>query len=179
MKKIFILIISLALITACSVNNNINTIPENENVQENENNGNEIKKPVMAPNFELESIDGSIIKLSDLREKNVILNFWYTGCGFCVMEMPDLQKLQDTYKDENLLILAINVGETKETIQTFIEENKLSLSVLLDKDMKVADNYGIRSFPTTIAVNKKGEIVSGYVGMLNYEQMEQLYRFFE
>ena len=78
-----------------------------------------------------------------------------------------------------ILILAINVGEKKEQIQSFMDENNLSFTVLLDKDMNVANTYGIRSFPTTIAVNKKGEVIGGYVGMLTYEQMEQLYGFFE
>ena len=49
----------------------------------------------------------------------------------------------------------------------------------LDEDMNVANTYGIRSYPTTIAVNKKGEVIGGYIGMLTYEQMEQLYSFFE
>ena len=92
--------------------------------------------------------------------------------------MPDLQKLQDTYEDD-LLILAINVGDKKEKVQTFMDENNLSFTALLDENMDVADTYGVRSFPTTIAVNKKGEIIGGYVGMLTYEQMEKLYSFFE
>ncbi len=107
-----------------------------------------------------------------------MLNFWATWCGFCVVEMPDLQKLQDAHKDD-LLILTVNVGESKEVVQKFMEENNLNLTVVLDKEMKIADTYGLRSFPTTISVNKAGEIVKGYVGMLTYEQMEQIYGFFE
>ncbi|MDF2617070.1 MAG: tlpA [Sedimentibacter sp.] len=113
-----------------------------------------------------------------MRDKNVILNFWATWCGYCVLEMPDLQKLQEKYKDD-LLILTVNVGESKEVVQKFMEENNLDLAVVLDKDMAVSNNYGIRSYPTTIAVNKKGEAVRGYVGMLSYEQMELLYEHFE
>ena len=192
MKKTLILIMSVLLIAGCSVNGNDvapkddkaqeaqnNGVPEDENSQEvQDNDTQETKEPVMAPDFELKSMDDSMIKLSDMRDKNVILNFWYTGCGFCVIEMPDLQKLQDTYADD-LLILAVNVGEKKEKVQAFMDENNLSFTVLLDEDMDVADTYGIRSFPTTTAVNKKGEIIGGYIGMLTYEQMEQLYGFFE
>ncbi len=201
MKKILIIILSIALITACT--NNSVEVPENEiqeaidetegtdsQAEENnnetevsgdkpDNNGeNNDKKPVTAPDFELSSMDGTVIKLSETRDKNVILNFWYTECVFCVTEMPDLQKLQDAYPD-NLQVLAVNVGESKEVIQTFMDENNLSLTVLLDEDMQVAYDYGIRSFPTTIALNKKGEVVGGYIGMLTYEQMEQLYGFSE
>lgn len=192
MKKILIIILSIVLatvmMTACT--NDADEVPENEiqdAIDENQVNNNESEKnndetqdkePVMAPDFELKSIDGSLIKLSENRDKNVLLNFWYTGCGFCVTEMPDLQKLQDAYPDD-LLLLAINVGENKDEIEAFMDENKLSFTVLLDEDMLVAYDYGIRSFPTTIAVNKKGEVAGGYIGMLTYDQMEQLYGFFE
>lgn len=178
MKKILILILSILLITGCSAIDN-NDVIEDENKEEVQNEqSQESKEPVMAPDFELMSMNDSLIKLSDMKDKNVLLNFWYTGCSFCVIEMPDLQKLQDTYKDD-LLLLAINVGENKEEIQEFMDENKLSFTVLLDEDMNVANTYGIRSYPTTIAVNKKGEVIGGYIGMLTYEQMEQLYSFFE
>lgn len=176
MKKLLIIIVSILLITGCSINNQTD-VDEKNNAQETQENV-EAKETVIAPDFELISMDDSVIKLSDVRDKNVILNFWYTGCTFCVIEMPDLQKLQDTYTDD-LLILAVNVGEKKEQIKEFMDENNLSFTVLLDEDMDVANIYGIRSFPTTIAVNKKGEVIGGYIGMLSYEQMEQLYGFFE
>ena len=178
MKKILILVLSIALVVSgCSANNANNSKPEDANIQETQNNQTG-KKPMMVPDFELESLDGSLIKLSETRDKYVILNFWYTGCPFCVKEMPDLQKLQEAYPDD-LLLLTINVGETKEIIQDFLEKNKLNLNVLLDKDMKVVSTYGIRSYPTTLAINKKGELVSAYKGMLTYEQMKQIYGFFE
>lgn len=177
MKKILILALIIALIASgCS---------EKSNTEENnKSNTKQQEKPqtsedaIIAPDFELESLDGTTIKLSEMRDKNVIINFWATWCGYCVIEMPDLQKLQETYKDD-LLILTVNVGESKETVQKFMDENNLNLTVVLDKDMEVSNNYGIRSYPTTIAVNKKGEAVRGYVGMLTYEQMELLYDYFE
>ena len=191
MKKILIIIMSIVLITGCSVNGSGDTpkknkiqetqngvTEDNETEEVNDNDAQEAKEPIMAPDFELKSMDDTDIKLSDMRDKNVILNFWFAGCKFCVIEMPDLQKLQDTYEDD-LLILAINVGDKKEKVQTFMDENNLSFTALLDENMDVADTYGVRSFPTTIAVNKKGEIIGGYVGMLTYEQMEKLYSFFE
>ncbi len=188
MKKILIYILAIVLITGCTndtkdihKNEVLEVIEEgqeiNDEAQET-NDKTQDKEPVMAPDFELEAMDGTIIKLSEIKDKNVILNFWYTGCGFCVVEMPDLQKLQETYP-EDLLLLAINVGESKEKVQTFMDENNLNFTVLLDEDMLVAYDYGIRSFPTTIAVNKKSEVIGGYIGMLTYEQMEQLYGFFE
>lgn len=175
MKKIILIVALIALfVTGCT----------KKNVSEPTNEGNEQTNyeqtnndAIIAPDFELETLDGTI-KLSEMRDKNVLLNFWATWCGYCVIEMPDLQKLQDTYKND-LLIITINVGEDKTTIQNFMKENNLNMTVALDKDSNVTNTYGVRSFPTTIAVNKKGEAITAYVGMLNYDQMEQLYSFFE
>lgn len=183
MKKILILILSIALITVGCTGNANNPEkediqePENTDIQEEENNNE--TRVIMAPDFELKSLeDDSLVKLSDMRDKNVILNFWYKECPFCVMEMPDLQKLQETYIDD-LTVLTINVGDSKETAQTFLDEENLDLKVLMDENMVVANTYGIRAYPTTIAINKRGEIAGGQQGMLTYEQMEVLYSFLE
>lgn len=175
MKRILILAIIIAVLTAgCTEKSQV--APETTTEQQEQS---QSANAIIAPDFELETLDGTTVKLHDLRDKNVILNFWATWCGFCVIEMPDLEKLQEKYKDEDLLVLAINVGESKEDVAKFVAENNLNLTVVLDKNMAVSNNYGIRSFPTTIAVNKKGEAVRGYVGMLSYEQMELLYDYFD
>lgn len=175
MKRILILAIIISVLTAgCAEKPQVT--PEKPTEQQEQS---QSANAIIAPDFELETLDGTTVKLHDLRDKNVILNFWATWCGFCVIEMPDLEKLQEKYKDEDLLVLAINVGESKEDVAKFVAENGLDLTVVLDKNMAVSNNYGIRSFPTTIAVNKKGEAVRGYVGMLTYEQMELLYDYFD
>ncbi len=189
MKRILILLLVISLIAVGCNTNKSNEQAQQENNQnaedakdlENTDSTNETnieEKVIVAPDFELESLDGTITKLSDLKGKNVIINFWATWCDFCVEEMPDLQKLQDEYKDKDLLILAVNVGETKEEVEKFIEENNLTLTVLLDKDGIVSNTYGVSSFPSTLAVNKDVEVVVGHVGMLTYEQMETLYGYF-
>lgn len=176
MRKLLLLTALIAIFTVGCSNKNIIEPTEEPTEQNTENQ--DSSKALIAPDFELESLDGSTVKLSELRDKNVILNFWATWCGYCVIEMPDLQKLQEAHKDD-LLVLTVNVGESKETVQAFMEENNLDLKVALDLDSNVASTYGVRSFPTTIAVNKKGEAIRGFVGMLTYEQMEQIYSFFE
>ncbi len=176
MRKLILMIALIALLaTGCSVIPDV--VPDEEDTVQQDNYEQTNGDAIVAPDFELETLDGTVIKLSELRDKNVILNFWATWCGYCVIEMPDLQKLQDAHDD--LLVLTVNVGESKEVVRNFMAENDLNLTVVLDKDMDVSNIYGIRSFPTTIAINKKGEAIRGYVGMLSYEQMELLYSFFE
>lgn len=199
MGKILVLIFTILLIlVGCNNTNFIEPIEledetvEIENYEANENTENSNDTDIdentedessqdekqIAPDFELESLDGTMVKLSELKGKNVIINFWATWCGYCVIEMPDLQKLNDKYKDDDLIVLLVNVGETKEVVQEFIEENELNLTVLLDKDSSVANNYGLRSFPSTLSVDKEGNIVTGYIGMMTYDLMEKLYGYF-
>lgn len=109
-EKILIIILSLILIAGCTDNSSISpdneaedALNDNQETEDTLNDNQETEnsnEPIMVPDFELETLDGSVIKLSEIRDKNVIINFWYTGCTFCVMEMPDLQKLQETYPDD-------------------------------------------------------------------------------
>ncbi len=179
MKKILILIMITAMlfVTACAKKNDVIVDPPN-NVPENALNNEEEKvtkeEPVMAPDFELEDLEGNMVKLSSLQGKKVIINFWATWCGFCVEEMPDLMKLQEEYKDD-LVVLYVNVGESKEDVLKFVEKEKITGTILLDAKQQVAATYGVRNFPSTIALNEKGEVVTGRVGKLEYEMMVQMY----
>lgn len=176
MKKILILIMITAMlfVTACAKKNDVVIDPPN-NVPENKEEEKIAKdEPVMAPDFELEDLEGNMVKLSSLQGKKVIINFWATWCGFCVEEMPDLMKLQEEYKDD-LVVLYVNVGESKEAVLKFVEKEKIKGTILLDTKQQVASTYGVRNFPSTIALNKKGEVVTGRVGKLEYEMMVQMY----
>lgn len=178
MKKVLILTIIAAMlfVTACSKGDTVveppNNVSENEiDVDEEED---KEEEPIIAPDFELEDLSGNKVKLSSLQGKKVIINFWATWCGLCVKEMPDLMKLQEEYK-EDLVVIYLNVGESKKDVVKFIEKEKLSGMILLDTDSIVASTYGVRSFPSTLALNEKGEVVAAKVGMMEYEKMVQMY----
>jgi thiol-disulfide isomerase/thioredoxin len=131
-----------------------------------------------APNFELETLSGDKIKLSDLRGKNVLVNFWATWCGPCRDEMPDLEKFYQDYKDNNLEVLAVNLTSNEhkqENVNEFVETFELSFPVLLDADGTVAEQYQIYYIPTTYFINKEG-IITLKTGPLNYDQMVEFYQ---
>jgi peroxiredoxin len=182
MKKIFIILLLIAMIfvSACAKDNSklpkaIEGATDNiDNIDGENGTGNEEKDANLAPDFELKDMNGNTVKLSDLRGKKVMINFWATWCKYCVQEMPDLMKLQEAHKDD-LVILYVNVGESKETIQKFIEEHKLTGTILLDDKMTVASLYGVDAYPTTYAINEKGEVITYMRGMMEYETMEQMF----
>lgn len=134
---------------------------------------------IYAQDFELETLEGETIKLSDLKGKKVFINFWATWCTYCEKEMPDFQKFYDKYKDEGFILLGVDVGESKSKVQKFVDDINIDFPILLDTDSQTARNYGIRSFPTTIAVNEEGIVVVAKIGMMTYEDMESMYSRFE
>jgi peroxiredoxin len=109
--------------------------------------------------FELEDITGKLHKLGDYEGKKVILHFWTTWSPYCREEVPDLQRIGDTIKDEkDTVLLLVDVAEDAETVREYADSSKLSLPVLLDKNGEVAQKYGIGSYPATLFVNRDGTV---------------------
>jgi peroxiredoxin len=118
----------------------------------------------LAPDFQLQSLDGQSVSLSGLQGKPVLLNFWATRCPPCRNEMPYLQAIYNEWSDRELILLAINIGEGPSKVEEFMQSQNLSLPVLLDTNQDVALEYNIRYIPTTFSIDKKGIIRAMKVG---------------
>jgi len=121
---------------------------------------------ILAPDFQLLSLDGQTVSLSDFRGKPVLLNFWATWCGPCKFEMPFLQEIHEDeeWSEKGLVILAVDVGENPAQVKLFASSLKLSFMVLLDIDQDVALQYNLRAFPTTFFIDKDGIIQDMKIG---------------
>ena len=127
----------------------------------------------LAPNFQLQTLDEQTISLFDLRGKLVLINFWATWCGPCRYEVPFLQQIHDDWSDKELVVLTIDAGENSATVQKFMTEFNLSLTVLMDTDIKVATAYSVTGIPTTFILDKNGIIRYKLVGSFrNKEAIE-------
>ncbi len=118
----------------------------------------------LAPDFQLQNLDGQVISLSGLRGKPVLINFWATWCPPCVYEMPYMQQIHEEWSATGLVVLAVDIGESPSTVENFMQNNNLSLPVLLDTKQDVATSYGIRSIPTTFFIDKNGIIQDKKIG---------------
>lgn len=138
-------------------------------------NGIEIGKS--APDFELTKLDGTNVKLSDLKGKKVILNFWATWCGPCQQEMPDMEAFYKEHK-ENVEILAINYtpsekGGGAEKVSNFAKEKGITFPILLDKNIDVTTAYKVITIPTSYFIDTKGVIQDKFIGPMTQKEMEK------
>lgn len=134
-----------------------------------------LKKGQLAPDFELETLDGETVKLSDFRGEKVIVNFWATWCPPCRAEMPDMQKF---HAEHGANILAVNLSSTeqsKKNVEKFLDEYGVTFTVLSDAEDKVSTLYNASALPTSYLINSKGEVHNIAIGALNYEMMVQAF----
>lgn len=125
-----------------------------------------------AADFTLADLNGNTVSLKDFRGKKVYLNFWASWCPPCRREMPDIQKVYEKYQDKDLVVLTVNLGEDKNTVENFINRNNYSFRVLLDPYQSVAQAYDITSIPVSYFIDREGNIVSKRIGAMTLEQME-------
>jgi cytochrome c biogenesis protein CcmG, thiol:disulfide interchange protein DsbE len=125
-----------------------------------------------APDFDLPLVSGGSVKLSDLKGKPVVLNFWASWCSPCRKEMPDLQAITDKYKDAGLQVYGINLGESKVAVSGYLADLGVSFPALLDQEDKVQTAYKILPIPATFFIDRTGLIRAIYPMQMSRQQME-------
>lgn len=128
-----------------------------------------------AIDFTLTNLEGTAVTLSEHLGHPIMINFWATWCAPCRIEMPELQALHDLYAADGLVILAINQAETAEVAdEFFFDEMGLTFtSPLLDTDSTVANEYGVRSLPTTLFIDENGQVTAVHRGPATLSQFEE------
>ena len=123
----------------------------------------------LANDFALENLNAEQVRLSDLRGKVVVVNFWATWCIPCVEEMPSFQEFQNQYPD--FVMLGIDQEEGLEQVRAFLEGKGIDYQILLDYNAKVAGSYKVFMLPTTIFIDQEGMIRFRHYGIMTPDQM--------
>ena len=120
----------------------------------------------LAPDFTLDTLDGTKATLSELRGRIVLINLWATWCPPCRAEMPALENAYKQYKDSGVVVLGLNVTnqDSEKDIPPFVDEFGLTFPILLDRDGSVSALYQLKGLPTTYFVNREGIIRTVVVG---------------
>jgi thiol-disulfide isomerase/thioredoxin/outer membrane lipoprotein-sorting protein len=118
-----------------------------------------------APQFRGVSLDGKTYSLAELKGKPVLLDFWATWCGPCIRSMPALEKLHTDYRDQGLVVLGIDVGEKRETVEKFLLTKPIPYPVIMGDEAGIPAAYGIAVFPTFVMIGADGKVVATQFGM--------------
>jgi thiol-disulfide isomerase/thioredoxin len=124
-----------------------------------------------APDFEVESLTGSKIRLADLRGKPVFLNFWAVSCAPCRVEMPVFQAFLDGKILGDAHILTVNKGDDSAAIQGFFREITVNLPTGLDRTGRVTDLYRVINLPITYVIDKNGVVMGRHIGVMSADDM--------
>jgi peroxiredoxin len=126
-----------------------------------------------AVDFTLTDLDGRTQSLSQHRGKVVLLNFWATWCKPCTTEMPAMQACYDKLRDKGFVVLAVNELEDDDKVRAHIRAYKHTFPVLMDRENRVANLYGVYGLPVSVFIDEAG-IVQAYVkgGLLTEQKIE-------
>lgn len=118
-----------------------------------------------ATDFTLSTLNGEKVKLSDLKGKIVVLDFWATWCRPCRMSLPDVIEVTNEYKDKDVVLYTVNLGDPIENVKKFVELTGFKMQVLLDVDGSAARDYLVSNIPQTVIVGKDGIVKVVRTGM--------------
>ncbi len=128
-------------------------------------------KPV--PDFSYTMPDGTTYKLSDLRGKKVLINFWATWCPPCKAEMPDIQEAFTLYGEDDFAVVAVSQDVETTMIEPFALQMGLTFPLVADANMDIGRAYGVRGMPSSYFVNSDGTLYARTVGMVSFDLIEK------
>ena len=130
-----------------------------------------------APDFTVQDVNGNPVSLSDFNGKPVVLNFWASWCPPCKAEMPDYEKMVQQYSGRGVVFMMVNMTdgdrETTATAKQFLKQSKCTFTAYFDVNLSAANTYGISSIPDSIFIDKDGNIVNAYEGMIDAATMQK------
>jgi peroxiredoxin len=130
-------------------------------------------EPADAPDFTLMSLESQVVQLRALRGRLVLLNFWATWCAPCVHEMPSMERLYQTFKQTDFVLLAVSMDRQGEKVaKPFVEQLKVTFPILLDRTSEVGHQYGVRGLPTTYLIDPDGRLIGAAIGAREWYRTE-------
>jgi len=126
-----------------------------------------------APDFTLIDSTGSPIKLSELKGKVVLLDFWATWCGGCKVEIPWYMEFETKYAKKGLATIGVSIDDDGwKSVKPFLQEHKINYPIVIGTQ-DIANEYGgLPSLPMTLLIDRSGKVAESHPGMVNKEEFE-------
>ena len=170
MKRLFALLLALSLLLCCGCG------AEKEEPQEETQPTTE-ELVDLAKDITVYDREGNAVKLSDMKGKPVVINFWATWCGPCKSELPAFQQAYETYGEELCFMMVDMVQgrtETKAGAIEYVDGQGYTFPLYFDEDGTAVVAYDIGAVPATFVIDAKGQLVDSHVGALSYEALVEL-----
>ena len=125
-------------------------------------------EPIAVSDLELLDLSGRPVRLRDLRGRVVLLNFWATWCAPCREEMPGLETLARELGPRGLSVVGVNFKESRQEVEAFVQQHKLTFPMLLDSAGQAAKSYQVFALPVSLLVDRRGMIVGTVLGIRDW-----------
>ena len=127
-----------------------------------------------APRFNAKTMDGEKFTNETTRGKVVLLEFWTTWCSYCFVEAPFVDKINHEFGDKGLLVLTINVGESKKTVKNYLALHPRTTRIILTDDTNLAAMYEATEYPIYVVIDKAGNIAATQRGAAGEEALRSM-----
>ncbi|WP_075618200.1 peroxiredoxin family protein [Paenisporosarcina indica] len=186
MKKKIVGLVLLAVLIAIAIGNMVNNNIDRERSMTNEQLGVDmtrvaakegLNKGDVPPDFELTTLEGETVKLSDYKGKKVVLNFWATWCHPCRAEMPHMQNYyEDFAEEENVEMLAVNLTnrDSESKVVDFVKDYGLTFPIPMDEDGKIGEMFEVITIPSSYIIDSSGNIQNKIQGPMDDQMLADL-----
>src|SRR5882672_4956527 len=134
--------------------------------------GKKAKEP--APRFNATTTGGEKFNNDSIKGKVVLLEFWTTWCGYCLEEAPLVDKMNEEYGAKGLIVLTINVGESKKTVKKYLEQHPRKSRIVLTDDTNLAAMFAAKSYPIYVVIDREGNVAGKQDGAAGESSLRDL-----
>ena len=127
-----------------------------------------------APRFNATTTGGEKFNNDSVKGKVVLLEFWTTWCGYCLQEAGFVDRINDEYAKKGLVILAINVGESKKTVKKYLEQHPRSTRIVLTDDTNLAAMFEAKVYPIYVVIDRDGNVAGEQRGAAGEKALRDL-----
>ncbi|HKA02407.1 MAG TPA: TlpA disulfide reductase family protein [Candidatus Solibacter sp.] len=127
-----------------------------------------------APKFHAKSMDGESFNNDSLKGKAVVIQFWATWCKYCRRDQPALESLVQELSSQGLVVLAVNVGESKSKVKQYLASSPRISKIVMMQDTNLAALYSAKAFPKYVAIDRAGKVAHEVTGAIGEERLREM-----